>query len=103
MTYNEFLKAVSDRYLEHVEKKGADNACLCAASISVTTIRYVDHYRRLHRAIEMEVRTAYFLHVIWKKEGRYGILPPKGRKDTHRKRLKRIVAARLQWLANQAE
>lgn len=103
MTYNEYLKAVRERYLEHVAKDGAEYAYLCKASLSVTTEPAVEHYLRLQEAIEKDLKRACFLPTIWRKNGRYGILPPKGRKDTHRKRLKRIVAARLQWLANQAE
>lgn len=103
MTYNEYLKEVRKRYLEHVEEYGAEYSYLCKASLSAVTEPAVDHYLRLQEAIEKELRRACFLPTIWRKQGRYGILPPKGRKDTHRKRLQRIVAARLQWLDLQAE
>lgn len=103
MTYNEFLKAVRKRYLEHVSQDGAKYAYLCKASISVATEPAVDHYLRLQEAIDKALNNSCFLTTVWQKQGRYGILPPKGRKDTHRKRLKRIVAARLQWLDLQAD
>lgn len=103
MTYNEYLKEVRKRYLEHVEKYGPEYSYLCKASLSAATESAVAHYLRLQEAIEKELRNACFLTTVWKTQGRYGILQPKGRKDTHRKRGQRVVSARLQWLDLQAK
>lgn len=103
MTYNEYLKAVRDRYLRIVSEEGAKDAFLCESSLYVAMVHGSRHHNRLSEAIERELKGRAVLSQIWRLEGRYGIIPPKGRKDTHRKRLKRIVAARLQWLALQAD